>query len=104
MKTNKTNITIDGDSFNFYFEKSGSNKGAGLTGEKDDKYYLAGMLQKAGSDEKYQVLKKVTLSNGKVAYQKLDDAPAFLADVRSEERRVGKECLRLCRSRWSPYH
>jgi PAS domain S-box-containing protein len=26
-----------------------------------------------------------------------------LAD-RSEERRVGKECRRLCRSRWSPYH
>ena len=25
-------------------------------------------------------------------------------DIRSEERRVGKECLRLCRSRWSPYH
>ena len=29
-----------------------------------------------------------------------DTADAF----RSEERRVGKECLRLCRSRWSPYH
>ena len=26
------------------------------------------------------------------------------AERRSEERRVGKECLRLCRSRWSPYH
>ena len=24
--------------------------------------------------------------------------------IRSEERRVGKECERLCRSRWSPYH
>ena len=24
--------------------------------------------------------------------------------VRSEERRVGKECVSLCRSRWSPYH
>ena len=24
--------------------------------------------------------------------------------VRSEERRVGKECLAVCRSRWSPYH
>jgi hypothetical protein len=24
--------------------------------------------------------------------------------TRSEERRVGKECLVLCRSRWSPYH
>ena len=24
--------------------------------------------------------------------------------LRSEERRVGKECSLLCRSRWSPYH
>jgi hypothetical protein len=24
--------------------------------------------------------------------------------ARSDERRVGKECRRLCRSRWSPYH
>ena len=23
---------------------------------------------------------------------------------KSEERRVGKECAGLCRSRWSPYH
>ena len=27
-----------------------------------------------------------------------------LAGYRSEERRVGKECRPLCRSRWSPYH
>ena len=27
-----------------------------------------------------------------------------LAIKRSEERRVGKECSRQCRSRWSPYH
>src|SRR3546814_1498949 len=26
------------------------------------------------------------------------------SDDRSEERRVGKECVRTCRSRWSPYH
>ena len=26
------------------------------------------------------------------------------AAVRSEERRVGKECAITCRSRWSPYH
>src|SRR3546814_4112788 len=25
-------------------------------------------------------------------------------DQRSEERRVGKECVSTCRSRWSPYH
>src|SRR3546814_15037792 len=27
-----------------------------------------------------------------------------LGRVRSEERRVGKECVSTCRSRWSPYH
>ena len=27
-----------------------------------------------------------------------------LRDIRSEERRVGKECRIGCRSRWSPYH
>src|SRR3546814_12444761 len=26
------------------------------------------------------------------------------ASARSEERRVGKECVRTCRSRWSPYN
>src|SRR3546814_4120805 len=26
------------------------------------------------------------------------------AGVRSEERRVGKECVRTCSSRWSPYN
>src|SRR3546814_14023458 len=33
--------------------------------------------------------------------------PGFIATVarwRSEERRVGKECVSTCRSRWSPYH
>src|SRR3546814_8773713 len=29
---------------------------------------------------------------------------ALLAARRSEERRVGKECVSTCRSRWSPYH
>src|SRR3546814_15568965 len=30
--------------------------------------------------------------------------PQDIASVRSEERRVGKECVSTCRSRWSPYH
>src|SRR3546814_11327521 len=25
-------------------------------------------------------------------------------DIRSEERRVGNECVSTCRSRWAPYH
>src|SRR3546814_14808315 len=27
-----------------------------------------------------------------------------MPEPRSEERRVGKECVSTCRSRWSPYH
>ena len=33
-----------------------------------------------------------------------EELTPILLKLRSEERRVGKECLRLCRSRWSPYH
>src|SRR3546814_5015886 len=31
------------------------------------------------------------------------EADFFTFDFRSEERRVGKECVSTCRSRWSPY-
>src|SRR3546814_13541782 len=31
-------------------------------------------------------------------------SPQLYVANRSEERRVGKECVSTCRSRWSPYH
>src|SRR3546814_20357732 len=31
-------------------------------------------------------------------------AAGFRIKLRSEERRVGKECVSTCRLRWSPYH
>src|SRR3546814_12250428 len=35
----------------------------------------------------------------------LDDGQVLLCHLgRSEERRVGKECVSTCRSRWSSYH
>src|SRR3546814_18437127 len=36
------------------------------------------------------------------ALQRLDDEGQGID--RSEERRVGQECVRTCRYRWSPYH
>ena len=36
--------------------------------------------------------------------QRVLTSQILCVEHRSEERRVGKECLRLCRSRWSPYH
>ena len=52
-------------------------------------------------EENEEVEKEDTREPGK------DDKNVLHLDLgrrRSEERRVGKECLRLCRSRWSPYH
>src|SRR3546814_15553609 len=42
---------------------------------------------------------------GGLARDHVDDAANGLtAPKRSEERRVGKECVSTCRSRWSAYH
>ena len=45
----------------------------------------------ASHDNRLRVEGNVAILNGVV-------------DMRSEERRVGKECTSWCRSRWSPYH
>src|SRR3546814_17704130 len=39
-----------------------------------------------------------------VALENLDPQATSITSKRSEERRVGKECVSTCRSRWSPYH
>src|SRR3546814_2457833 len=46
-------------------------------------------------DELFEVRKKFGL---------LFQDGALFGSMRSEERRVGKECVSTCRSRWSPYH
>ena len=49
---------------------------------------------------------RVCIEEGVPIYQGKIDKTLFQAQLqaRSEERRVGKECSLLCRSRWSPYH
>lgn len=92
MKTGKTTVEIDGEKFNFYFEKSGGSKGAGVTGEKDDKFYQSGKLVKAGSDEKYEIVERTdntnvgvnvpTGSSKKVySYKKLEDIKDLLTST-----------------------
>src|SRR3546814_2413759 len=56
------------------------------------RWYLAEAL--AGAFDRYQ------------AYRRgwLEDWEGGRDADRSEERRVGKECVSTCRSRWSPYH
>src|SRR3546814_6761787 len=45
---------------------------------------------------------KRAVSGGKAPTAGIEEARHRPA--RSEERRVGKECVSTCRSRWSPYH
>src|SRR3546814_10253204 len=49
--------------------------------------------------EQLQVLQSLTVIRDRAVA-----ALARLGRLRSEERRVGKECVSTCRSRWSPYH
>ena len=83
MKTGRVTIEIDGDNFTFNFETSGSKKGQGTTGVDDDKIYQSGMLLKAGSDEKYQVVEQDLTHE---TFTKLEDAEAFIAEVGAEKK------------------
>src|SRR3546814_18320908 len=38
------------------------------------------------------------------AWLAVKEREGCLPDLRSEERRVGKECVRTCRSRWAAFH
>src|SRR3546814_17490588 len=43
-------------------------------------------------------------ASGTVGLPDLGGLTTSQGNFRSEERRVGKECVSTCRSRWSPYH
>ena len=58
-------------------------------------YLLDVMVANAKAYKDVEIVHMVAM--GKAEYCKPEYA-------RSEERRVGKECVSTCRSRWSPYH
>ena len=60
------------------------------------------MLDAAGADVDQIELIKMTNYDPTVVLRGQVDAVVVVG--RSEERRVGKECSAVCRSRWSPYH
>src|SRR3546814_17525470 len=76
---------------------------AGSVARKIDHAYIP--VQSVASD--HYVL-SARLSSFAAYYEQGPDAAPIIriaAQVeRSEERRVGKECVRTCRSRWSPDH
>ena len=79
MKTGKQNVSIDGETFAFSFNKSGSTKGQGKLGVDSDKYYLGGMLLKADKDDKYAVV-AATKKDGKYTKIELLTTEEFLKE------------------------
>mgnify|MGYP000692583208 CR=1 FL=1 len=59
----------------------------------------------AGRTARFQTLPEQIAENvfAKIVSGELAPGDRIRED-RSEERRVGKECASMCRSRWSPYH
>ena len=49
-------------------------------------------------------IEKGQLSKYYITFETEKGVKSFTVSKRSEERRVGKECASMCRSRWSPYH
>src|SRR3546814_12967373 len=91
------------------------NGNSGLTpaDEKDLAAIFAGLPQKKSVSEWLEYLRTrvsifADVSPLQMREFMLDSKVAFYraGDVvfRSEERRVGKECVSTCRSRWSPYN
>src|SRR3546814_16909783 len=63
--------------------------------------YLAHHILRAAVAHTPVGLDERTVHIGRVGGHRRDDR--ILAGIRSEERRVGKECVSTCRYRWSPY-
>src|SRR3546814_13410271 len=81
--------------------KTGPAQDIALNGTKvgqvwgEDALHLAGLLN---------AFFELGLENRALAAESLDKYRELSMLYRSEERRVGKECVSTCRSRWSPYH
>src|SRR3546814_14074826 len=61
-----------------------------------------GGIDGPGCDEPQHI--DADLHCGQHSYRGHVRAGELQEEMRSEERRVGKECVSTCRSRWSPYH
>src|SRR3546814_14594675 len=78
---------------------------AAVQGKGDDRWVMVCDPASAGLGPIIDALLIDRKQHGFNDNQALADAVCFcLTQKRSEERRVGKECVSTCRSRWSPYH
>jgi len=73
MKTGKQTVELDSEKYTFEFAKNGSNKGAGINGMEDHKFYVGGKLTTADADNKIEIV-VLNSSNKLVAKLSVEDA------------------------------
>src|SRR3546814_11435494 len=69
-------------------------------------YSESAILDRVRTATRAVVAGEAAYERDSVLFDKADYPFALITALlrRSEERRVGKECVSTCRSRWSPYH
>src|SRR3546814_12366393 len=70
----------------------------------DRREFMGGQVMIVGTRLRSVVMIAVMTSFALAFYMISLKVSAERSAVRSEERRVGKECVSTCRSGWSPYH
>lgn len=105
MKTGNVNISLDGSSYSFQFQKTGtakSGRGQGVTGIDGNKYiYNYGCRIKADSDDKYQLVSvtndegaSLNINASGVKVEKVD-APDFDGNYTNKDDE-GRKATRIC--------
>ena len=92
-------IVFDGDGYSEEWHAEAERRGLANLRTTPDALPEVLSDQTVQAFEKYDVLSHRELESRFEVW-----AEQYTTIARSEERRVGKECALLCRSRWSPYH
>ena len=102
MKTGKQTVSLDGESFTFKFKTTSNDKGIGVTGIDDKKYYVGGKLIKAEKEDKYSIVltkKDVvvgSLDNGEIRY----DIDQFIKEFDGELQGEGDADYKKDQKTW----
>src|SRR3546814_14622197 len=103
VKVYKRRAVVDHVSFDVRQGEIVGLLGPNGAGKTTSFYMIVGLI-KPNEGHVYMDGKEITEDP---MYRRAQKGISYLAQeasVRSEERRVGKECVSTCRSRWSPYH
>src|SRR3546814_12282023 len=85
-------------------DKHGVSLAFGVDVLGDDDHVILPSIRPVDGEDRFKVIGDVDGRLWTAIYVMRGAAYRFISVRRSEERRVGKECVSTFRSRWSPFH